>query len=377
MMKSRLLLFFLCCCLFLSSMASHIIGGGFSLRWKQGAGYELHLQALRDCRNGVALFDNEIYVGMFDRANNHLVATFLLQLDSVRNSPVDSASCFHTPAGMCIEVGHYTKLIQLPDTLYGSDSGYYFSWERCCRNSMIANVLDPQSSGITFYLAVPSLKQVHNSTPQWSSTPNRVLCKDKLFTQNFQLTDPDGDSLHYSLVRPLKGTLDPTMPLSNDPHGGPYAGIQWAAGFDDTLMIAGYPPLRIDAITGTVTVIPDSEALYAFAIRAEEFRQGRKLGETRIELQFMVASAPPVTGLAPVTAEPTLHVYPNPSHGKVFFDLAEHTGNALLQLSDMSGRIMLQQPLQKGTNAISTAGWPAGLYLYRIGTLHGKLMLAD
>lgn len=56
----------------------------------------------------------------------------------------------------------------------------------------------------------------------------------------------------------------------------------------------------------------------------------------------------------------TLRMFPNPAHGSVTFESAEA---GMLQLYDLTGRMVLQNELEAGTQIISLAGLKAGLYV--------------
>lgn len=256
------------------------------------------MRMLRDCFNGQQEFDDPIYVGTFDKNTDERIEVILMRLDSVR--PVDyiTTKCLSVPTGLCVEVGYYSKVITILPSLYNNNAGYYITWERCCRNKVIVNINNPEAAGMTFYMEIPPPKLIKNSSPKWTNNPRTLLCNGNPFSYNLNFIDPDGDLLVYSLVTPLKGNQDQTNPKNNQPPpanplSAPYPEVLWSAGHGNLNQIPGNPPLSIDPSTGQLSITPNVlnslPAVFVSAIRVEEFRFGKKLGEVRLELQYTVS----------------------------------------------------------------------------------------
>jgi len=269
------------------------VGGGFSLKWLGGDNYELTLKVLRDCQNGSpnAYFDIPLTAGIFDIQTNQRLQTINIPFVEDDTISFVSDGCAEINTG-CTHVGVYKKNITLLSSIYNNSAGYYFSWERCCRNGIIANIVKPGDAGMACYMEIPPPKFIKNSTPYFTKNPNTLLCTNNVFRYNLNFIDDDGDDLVYSLVEPLNGTLDRNNPASNNPTSGPYPSIIWATSFDNNNIIRGAIPLRIDSKTGELIVNPSYQGVYVASIRVEEFRFGKKLGEVRLELQFTVSNCP-------------------------------------------------------------------------------------
>lgn len=288
-MKIRHLILVLLFCTNFSAKATHIVGGGFDIVWLHDSTYELHLRVLRDCLNGQAAFNDPLYLGTFDLSTDTRIEVISMNLKSVTGLNYLSTKCSGTAPPNCVEVGYYTKTITLSPRLYNNNAGYYFSWERCCRNKIIQNIDNPESAGMTFYMEIPPPKLIHNSTPKWNNNPKTLLCNSNPFTYNFDFVDPDGDSLVYTLVNPLQGNQDTQFPDNNgNPKSAPYPSVTWASGFDNAHQITGAPPLTINSRTGQITVTPNVTGVFVSSIRVEEYRFGKKLGEVRLELQYTI-----------------------------------------------------------------------------------------
>jgi gliding motility-associated-like protein len=192
----------------------------------------------------------------------------------------------------CTEEGYYSGVFNFSNLT--NAAGYYISWERCCRNGIISNINLPGDASTSFYAEIPS-KIYNNSTPKYTKNPVTLMCVGVPYTYNFNYIDADNDLLVYTLVDPLNGNLDRNRNNGGAAinFSGPYAPINWLPGYNANTAIIGNPSLYIDRNTGEINVTPNSVGTYAAAIRVEEFRNGVKIGEVRLELQFNVVLCAP------------------------------------------------------------------------------------
>ncbi|MFN5885349.1 MAG: gliding motility-associated C-terminal domain-containing protein [Bacteroidota bacterium] len=270
--------------------ATHIVGGSFSLRWISGNQYELTMKVLRDCINGRADFDQPASVAVFDKVTHQMKASYSMNLiGPAQQLNFFGPNCSDLP-NTCTEVGTYRTNITLSPSIFNNNAGYYFAYERCCRNNIIQNIVAPQDASITLYMEIPPPQFIKNSTPYFTNNPNTFLCVNNNFTYNLKYKDDDGDSLVYSLVTPINGFANKDQPQPPLPASGPYPNITWQTGYSNINAIQGNPPLTINAKTGEITVNPTTPGVHVAAIRVEEYRFGKKLGEVRLELQFLVTT---------------------------------------------------------------------------------------
>ena len=69
---------------------------------------------------------------------------------------------------------------------------------------MATNLATPTSDGITIFAIIPDPGLGQNSTPDFGNYPSDAyFCVNNIKQFTFPVTDPDGDSLVYSLVAPL------------------------------------------------------------------------------------------------------------------------------------------------------------------------------
>lgn len=232
--------------------ANHIVGGDLTIKCVGGNNFELTLKFYRDCgthiENGQTVdntsFDNTIVLGIYDKLTNAEYNKFTMQLSTPSNILKFGDKCY-TPPDLCVDEGIYQGTLNLDN----NPNGYYLSWQPCCRNGIIQNIIDPGGAALVFYMEIPD-PALHNSSPVFGNYPNAYMCISHLNKKNFSCTDPDADSLVYSIIKPLNGDATPTKPGGNlavvvSP--GPYSSVQWASNYYDGNMIGGSPAMTIDS----------------------------------------------------------------------------------------------------------------------------------
>lgn len=274
----KILLLAIVLVLHLQSSATHIVGGDITLRSLGANNFEVNLRFYRDCLTGTAAFDSTIALGVYDKVTNAELLQFNLSMISTQVLALGD-SCF-TPTGLCVEEGIYTDIINLPN----NPNGYYVTWQRCCRNSIIQNIAAPGSAGMVFYVEVPD-PALGNSSPVFGSYPKAFMCNAQPNSQDFSAIDPDGDSLAYELTAPLNGNASSGSPIP-PPSSGPYTSISWQPPYSATDMMGGTPVLTINPITGMLVANPATLGVYVFAVVVKEYRNGVKIGEVRRDIQY-------------------------------------------------------------------------------------------
>ncbi len=275
------------------SSATHIIGGDVTVKSLGANKFLVTLRFYRDCLTATS-FDNPIVLGVYDKITNVEAFQFSLPLISTQVLPLGD-SCF-TPPNLCVEEGIFRDTI----TFANNPNGYYISWQRCCRNNSIQNIVTPGDAAMVFYAEVPD-PAIGNSTPVFGSYPNAYLCENQVNTRNFSATDADGDVLVYSLSVPLNGNATGISALP-PPSAGPYSTITWQTPYSTANMIGGSPALSINSATGILSANPTTLGVYVFAVKVEEYRGGVKIGEIRRDIQFQVIYC--TTNQAPVFSQP-------------------------------------------------------------------------
>jgi gliding motility-associated-like protein len=277
-----------------TAWADHLVGGEFQVTHVGNYTYDISLNVYGDMAGLTGPQGNEdqfVDVSFFNKQTNQLVETFRLPLEATDIVPYNNTTCQTGSVGTKLLV--YQLRRDLLPSVYNSSGGYYLVWERCCRNAAISNIQLPQNSGLVYYAEFPAVlknsQPFVNSMPVFPPMPPDYLCVQELYRYSMKANDADGDSLVYSLTVPLKGHTLALAGHEKEPGlAGPYAPVDWAAGYDLNTMIQGNPALSVDSRSGSISVKPTQAGLFVFAVKCEEFRNGVKIGEVRRDIQVKV-----------------------------------------------------------------------------------------
>lgn len=298
-MKKILLLLF--CLLAFPVVASHIVGGEFELIYISKNRYRLNLILYFDEKFGSqGAKDPSVTARIFRKRDN--ASMMIVTLDLRSQTPVSYTQPECSNGEVVTSKLTYSTEITLSDS-YNDSEGYYISWERCCRNYSINNIYseDPQAgsnyAGQTFYLEIPPVildgNPFVNSSPRLFPPLSDYACPRRPYYVDFAGTDDDGDSLVYSLVTPLNTKSADALPPGGLPRPRPYPEVKYRPPFGPSNILGGQPDLAITQ-EGFLTVTPTQQGLFVFAVRCEEFRDGRKIGELRRDFQMLVLDRCPV-----------------------------------------------------------------------------------
>jgi PKD repeat protein len=273
--------------------ATHIVGGDMTYRCLGNNQYEISLTVRRDCLNGNpgAQFDDPAAVGIFDsrgflvsQVANFGVLDMNLRLDDTLNDILDTR-CGLNGGDVCVHTTTYKEIVTLP---FRPD-GYILAYQRCCRNYTIVNIIDPLTVGSTFSMRIrEEALTLCNSSPVLNDYPPVYICGGTPINFNLKATDPDGDSLVYSLCNPLTGA-DQMNPRPSTPSSPPYDPVIFKSPYSLIDMIGGSPALKMDSVTGRMTGFAvNTIAQYLVAYCVKEYRDGVLISELQREFQINV-----------------------------------------------------------------------------------------
>lgn len=273
--------------------STHIVGGDITYRCLGNDQYEISLTVRRDCINGNpgAQFDDPAHLGIFD-GNGQLrvelanlgVVMMEFRPDDTLNEVVNTR-CGIIGGDICVHTTTYKSIITLP---YRAE-GYILSYQRCCRNFTISNIVDPLMVGSTFMVRIhgQALK-ICNSSPVLNAWPPVYVCGDSPLDFNLQASDADGDSLVYTICNPLTGA-DQAVPRPTTPSNPPYDPVIFKAPYNLNDVIGGTPKLSIGVLNGRMLGYvqpPITQYLIAYCVK--EYRNGVLLSELQREFQINV-----------------------------------------------------------------------------------------
>lgn len=276
-----LLGFLLCLCA--QARAEHIIGGEIYYDFLGNNQYRLTLTLYRDCNGTGAEFDALGNITVYTGDGTFLQVQYINYPGSTFVPVVLDSPCLNLPPNLCIETTSYIGTINLPP----SASGYHISYQRCCRQPSIMNLVNPGTAGLTCTTRIPPSPAHANSSPRFNALPPVALCLNEPLTFDHSATDPDGDEIVYALATPFTGgtSANPYPGISTAP---PYTPVFWAAGYSEDFQINSSPALAIDPATGILTVQPTSVGKYVVAVSATEYRNGVPLSVTIRDFLFSV-----------------------------------------------------------------------------------------
>jgi gliding motility-associated-like protein len=292
-MKNRLLLltiliFFIP---FVSS-ATHIVGGSLTYEQLSGSTYRITLKLYRDCKPGSAAFPGTVGIEI-TKNDGTAFMTVSIPFPGANSVPPNIDTCAVNP-GICLEEAVYTKIVTgLPP----SPGGYHMHYQYCCRNSTLLNIFDPVNAGETWYAHIPDNGVViTNSSPKWVGPPPVFVCQGNNMSIDHSATDPDGDSLVYSLYTPYDGD---TGPGPDDPT---YPGsvftvptVTWVSTYGaNNPLNASVPNSLTISPSGILNGVPPILGQFVAGVKCEEWRDGVKIGEILRDFQFNVVNCPPV-----------------------------------------------------------------------------------
>ncbi len=263
---------------FANANATHIVGGELSYTFLGANNYRITLKLYRDCLNGQPNFgglgEGEAILNVTDY-NKDQIFQFILGVPVVSKVPASTNNpCMMWPTGVCVEEGVYTKTVTLPPRT----GGYFLTYETCCRNGSVLNLLNPSSQGskYTSYIPGPELGPF-NSSPHFVSYPSLYVCQGKPIVFDHKAFDADGDSLAYSLIPAFNGLNTDSLV----PYKTPYSG---------SFPMNANPALTINSSSGNLSGTPTMIGQFVVCVQVREYRNGKLLSKHYRDFQYNVIS---------------------------------------------------------------------------------------
>lgn len=294
----RFLLFFFIIILSSENFATHIVGGEIYYDNLGGNNYRITLKVYRDCYNGVPLLDDPACIFIFNSAGVFIDSIEIPRPPTLILPPTINNPCFIPPTNICVEEGIYQAVVNLPNI----PGGYNLTYQRCCRNGTILNLILPGDVGSTYMAHIPDNSVAPgNSSPRYTNFPPIFLCAGVPLFFDHSATDPDGDSLYYELCDPYTG-LDPSCPSLGPPGAAagcpgigmppPYAFVPWQAPYNAAYPMSALPVISVNPITGLMTGTPNMVGQWVVGVCVSEYRAGVLIDVNKRDFQFNVVTCP-------------------------------------------------------------------------------------
>ncbi len=308
-----LTIFFFLLLLPASIEARHIIGGVMTYECLGGGDYVFTLKVYRDCNcENCAEFDTPARIGIYECNGNDCARLgrfdYKYRLDvgieSIRKVDAPDYPCL-IPPDVCVEEGLYVfKLSDYGIRLANNGMSYHVSYQRCCRNQTINNIISPDDVGATYTIEItPTAQDSCNSSPVFDNFPPTVICAGAALEFDHSATDPDGDQLVYEFCPPLTGggpilsqpayeSCDGAQPTPACPP--PYGNVSFIVPtYTASEPMGGDPVIKIDPNTGLITGTPNVLGQFVVGVCVSEYRNGVLLSKVFRDFQFNVASCDP------------------------------------------------------------------------------------
>ena len=304
MFKKIIIPILLICLFYSKANATHLMGGEITWECQGNGSYIFTVKLYRDCNGSPG--DDSITVYVF---NNPALDSIRLRI-SERNDispscnaagPVISCKAAESlpdwPSSKNIIAGAVQETVfkSYPITLSGvpPPQGWIFTYDECCRNSSISNLVTPYSFGFTLRATMYAFNgkdagPCFDSSPTFLESPSSVICMGYPFTYNHNASDSDLDSLSYSWDVPygdFKGKYDPP----NNPFPIKFTdGYSYNSPLPGPKQDARNVPATINAATGEISFTSFTQGYFVTVVKVEAWRCNQKIAEICREMQIVL-----------------------------------------------------------------------------------------
>lgn len=229
-----------------------------------------------------------VIIGVYN--NDDLQAapqSITVNLSRTENVPlINVPICISNPPNLSYKMGYYFTEVTVANNI----GGYTAAYQTCCRINNIVNIeAGSNGAGSTYATVIPGLGR--NNISRIDNSPRfrqgiSVVCNENGFTLDFSATDPDRDSLSYSICSAYNGgAATNASPITPSPP--PYGFLNYANGFNGSLPLG--PNATINPRTGIISGIAPPSGKYVIAVCVSAYRNGTLLTTHRKDFIVSVA----------------------------------------------------------------------------------------
>lgn len=287
-------------CLRLSTWAAHIIGGDVIYRCEsvneveKTTTFRISFTMYRDVLGGGANYDLNAQFGVYRTSPNSpnwfFVQSIVSNPTNIGNIPLNDP-CVSVPPNIRVERGSYHFNVTIP----WDGNRYQITYQRCCRNNTINNIINPASTGAVFTIELePEAIKNCNNSPSFKKFPPIIVCNNRPLNFDHGAIDMEADSVVFEFCTPLSsGGMEPgddcnaivPAPFKCPP---PYQEVAYLPPFSSQTPMGGNPVVQIDPVSGIITGTPNLSGQYVVGICMKEYRNGKLYTTTRRDFQFNV-----------------------------------------------------------------------------------------
>lgn len=274
--------------------ASHIAGGDITWECLGDGSYRFRLVVYRDCAGLVQLDPPVLNV-----SNHPTVNT--IGLHQVDNYDISHLCNFGTPVNCSSAtngtVGALEKYVFESNPIFlGSNppaAGWIFTYDACCRNYAIINIVDAGNYGVTFRAKMYGNSHGNpclDSSPQFAENPFFMGCANTPMIGYNYAVDPDGDSLSYSWAPALHDFYGNYVEGVNPAVLAMDTGYTYYSPFPDASFNPNNVPVELDPVTGIMTFTSSTLGTFVYVIKVSSWRNGELVSEVYREIQAIIVS---------------------------------------------------------------------------------------
>lgn len=246
--------------------ASHMAGGNLTYTYLGNGSYHVQLTLYRDC-SGITMNTQQTVTA----TSSCGTVTVILPLAPNSGNIVSNTPCatFVT----CYEEYLYEGTLTLP----GNCNDWVLSWNECCRNDAIDNLVSASSQSFYISAFLNNNASPTNSSPTFLYDPIQVFCQGQQYFFDWGIVEQDGDSLVFSF----------TTPLGNNPSDL----LQFTGSQSASCPFPTTPPcsITINPNTGVLNFVPSQIGEFVFAILIQEYNSaGVLIGTVVRDIQINV-----------------------------------------------------------------------------------------
>jgi gliding motility-associated-like protein len=298
-----------------SAYAGHIAGGEIFYRYigptpgnPNSSRYLITVRLFRECNPppnqntsiGTADMPTSVPIAIYNNTSPSTVVSGSITVprktnDSLKLNNPDPCIILPSGSNICYIVGTYEQVQDLPNTA----NGYVVAFQTCCRTYNVANVqtfpivdangVVTSGEGATYTCEIPGSNRsaTTNSSAVFALKDTTLICNFSPFNLDFSATDPDADSLSYSLCSAFDrgNTINSSFPAAGYSLP-PYNNITYTTGFSGSQPLGA--EVSINPVTGIISGIAPAEGRYVVSVCIAEWKNGQVIRQHRKDFTLIV-----------------------------------------------------------------------------------------
>ncbi|MEM0999600.1 MAG: PKD domain-containing protein [Bacteroidota bacterium] len=268
------------------AQASHIMGVDITYECLNNCTIRVYMRTYRDCTGASGISNNISFNAQTPGCGQPQALGGWSQQQTTEVTPLcpGAATGCTSPGASINGVQEYYwfrdyNICNVPNCIYT------ISWGSCCRNGSITSGQSNQGIGVNSTTLNTNIIPC-NSSPQFANPPVPYICQGLPYTFNQGATDPEGDSLAY--------TLGPCYTSSNGT-----TQVNYNAGYSPQQPLGPDWIVTMNAITGDISVVPNPASANPGSIQTavmcvyvEEWRNGQLINTIVRDIQMTVIPCP-------------------------------------------------------------------------------------